>query len=150
MTPQEFKDIIRKNKEQLKRAISRTIPVKVATTAQHHFRDNFRKSGFDGGMRPWQRSKRQNDPKHPDRNYKTLMSRRERLYRSISKKTEPAKAIVYTEVPYAKAHNEGTNNAGRNHNVHIPKRQFMGESRTLHQKCLDVINQELQKILNNR
>lgn len=150
MTPQQFKQLLAHHKEEVEHTIWRTLPVKIGTTAQYHFRDNFQKSGFvDEGVEPWKRSKRQDNPKHPDRAYKTLLSRRNRLYGSIQKRTEPAKAIVYTEVPYAQAHNEGTTTAGRKHNVRIPKRQFMGESKQLNRKCMDIINSELQKILNN-
>ena len=151
MTPERFHRLLTSTKHAIAHQIKRTIQVKLATTAQHHFRDNFQKSGFvDDGVKPWKRSKRQDDPKHPDRAYKTLLSRRDHLYKSISKKTEPAKAIVYTEVPYAKAHNEGTSTAGRKHNVRIPKRQFMGESKQLNSKFKKVIVDELEKILNNQ
>lgn len=149
MTPEQFKQVLQSNKEDIQRAIKRTIPVKVATTAQHHFRDNFQHSGFvDEGLKPWKRSKRQDDPKNPDRAYKTLHSRRDHLYKSVKKRTEPGKAIIYTDVPYAKAHNEGTNTAGRKHNVRIPKRQFMGKSKKLDEKCLQVIRDEFDSILN--
>ena len=150
MTPDEFKRLLAKQRDALTHAIVRTIPVKAATVAVHHFRDNFRASGFvDDSLKQWTRSKRQDDPKHPDRSYKTLLSRRNYLYKSISKRIEPAKAIVYTDVPYAAAHNEGTTNAGRSHNVRIPKRQFMGKSKQLDKKCLKLIDEELKKILNS-
>ncbi len=149
MTPEEFEKHLRQHKEQLSRLITRTLPVKAGTEAVNHFRDNFRKEGFvDDTFQAWKPSKRKSNPKHPDQAYNTLMSRRNYLYKSISKRIEPAKAIVYTNVPYAAAHNEGTTNAGRSHNVRIPKRQFMGKSKQLDKKCLKLID-ELKKILNN-
>ena len=58
---------------------------------------------------------------------------------SVKKRTKPGVAIIYSDVPYAAAHNEGTNNAGRGHKTRIPKRQFIGESRTLNKKAKKII-----------
>ena len=66
---------------------------------------------------------------------------------SIKKLTKPGEAIIYTDVPYAAAHNEGTNNAGRNRKTKIPKRQFIGDSNTLNKKVIKVIEDELKRIL---
>lgn len=49
----------------------------------------------------------------------------------------------------AAAHNEGTNNAGRNHNVRLPKRQFMGDSAELRKKIAALVEKEINRILNN-
>ena len=60
---------------------------------------------------------------------------------------KPYTAVVSTDVPYAQAHNEGTNNAGRGHRTRIPKRQFMGESRELTNKVQRLVVAEINKIL---
>ncbi len=150
MTPDQFKILLKKHQNEVKRAIERTIPVKAGNEAVMHFRDNFRKEGFvDESLQKWKPSKRKSDPKHPDRAYNTLMSRRNNLYKSIKKRVAPAKVIISTDVPYAAAHNEGTNNAGRSHKVKIPKRQFMGPSKQLDKKVKKIIDEELTRILNN-
>lgn len=149
MTPKQFESLLKEQKQAIAHAIKRTIPVKLATAAQHHFRDNFQQSGFvDEGIKPWKRSKRQDDPKHPDRAYKTLLSRRDHLYMSIDKRIKPGVAIIYSNVPYAAAHNEGTRNAGRSHRVVLPKRQFIGPSKTLDEKARKIIDTEIKRILN--
>jgi len=148
MTPKQFEQLIKTNAKQLAKAFERTIPVKVGVAAEQHFKDNFRKGGFvNGGLKAWKPAKRQSDPKNPDRAYKTLMSRRNNLYSSIRHSVKPYTAVVSTDVPYAQAHNEGANNAGRGHRTRIPKRQFMGESRELTNKVQRLVVAEINKIL---
>lgn len=82
-----------RNQESLRRLISRTLPVKAGTIAVNHFRDNFREEGFvDASLERWKPSKRKSNPKHPDYAYKTLLSRRQNLYKSIRK--QPGKGKV--------------------------------------------------------
>ncbi len=148
MTPLQFELHLRRNKEALGRLITRTLPVKAGTIAVQHFSDNFTQEGFvDDSLKPWKPSKRKSDPKNPDNAYKTLLSRRNNLYKSIKKKVAPGVATVYTDVPYAAAHNEGTNRAGRNHRVRIPKRQFIGRSKQLEDKVREMIDREVRKVI---
>ena len=59
MTPEQFEQKLRQNREALKQAIRRTIPVKMGNAAERHFKDNFRKGGFvDGSLHRWKPSKR--------------------------------------------------------------------------------------------
>jgi hypothetical protein len=46
------------------------------------------------------------------------------LGRSLHYKTSNGETVIYSDLPYAKAYNESTSN----HNVVIPKHQFMGNS----------------------
>lgn len=148
MTPEQFKILLKKKERELMQAYTRTLPVKIGTEAVHFVRDNFKQEGFvDKKLERWTPSKRKSIPKHPDRSYKTLSSRRRNLYMSIKKRTKPGEAIIYTDVPYAAAHNEGTNNAGRNRKTKIPKRQFIGDSNALNKKVIKVIEDELKRIL---
>lgn len=149
MTPEQFSQQIKGQQEALKHAFARTLPVKIGNEAVNFARDNFRKEGFmDGSLKPWTPAKRKSDPKHPDRAYATLSSRRMHLYKSIQKRVQPGVAIVYTNVPYAQAHNEGTRNAGRSHRVVLPKRQFLGSSQTFDGIARNIIEDELKRILN--
>ena len=148
MTPEQFLRLIKQHSRQLAEAFQRRVPVKVAVKAEHHFKDSFRKGGFvNGGLHRWKPSKRQSNPKHPDRAYGTLLSRRNHLYSSIRHSTRPYVAVVSTNVPYAKAHNEGTDNAGRGHKTRVPKRQFMGDSKELTEQVRSIVTQEINKIL---
>ena len=150
MTPEQFKKLLKTKQKQINQAYNRTLPVKVGTEAVKFVRENFRQEGFvDSKLEKWKPAKRKSDPKHPDRAYGTLLSRRNHLYKSVNKRASPGKAVVYTYVPYAAAHNEGTNNAGRGRKTRIPKRQFIGESKVLNERAKGVISTELKKILND-
>ena len=93
MTPKEMEQHLARNQESLRRLISRTLPVKAGTIAVNHFRDNFRAEGFvDASLERWKPSKRKSTPKHSDYAYKTLLSRRQNLYKSIRK--QPGKGKV--------------------------------------------------------
>lgn len=107
MTPEQFKVLLNKHNEQLKEAFGRTLPKKIGKKAVHFARDNFRAEGFiNGQLEPWKPAKRKSDPKNPDRAYGTLLSQHEVLYRSINHREQPGMTTVYSNVPYAKAHNE--------------------------------------------
>ena len=145
-------------------ALTTTILKKVANTAVMHFKQSFQDEGFtDENLVKWKEVRRRED----SRNFKTVARGKNKgtvraknangkrkiltgtgdLGRSIQSKIEPGKVTVISDVPYASAHNEGTNNAGRNRNVTIPKRQFIGDSKVLNEKINNVITDELDKIL---
>jgi phage gpG-like protein len=92
------------------------------------------------------------------------------LRRSLRTERIGNTGIVFTETPYAKAHNEGyegqeevyvsahtrTRN-GKTHDVKsfnrqqktaIPQRQFMGQSKTLDDQCEEIIKDRMNKIFN--
>lgn len=147
MTPEQFTHLIHKKEPQLRHLMMRTLPVKAGSIAQQLFRDNFRQSGFvDTSLAKWKRSKRQDNPKDKDRNYKTLLSRRNHLYNSIRKRTQPFTAIIFTDVIYARVHNEGGTAGRRGHRFIMPKRQFIGESRTLNRLISSKIEQEVESL----
>ena len=148
MTPEQFKKLLKTKQKQINQAYNRTLPVKVGTEAVKFVRENFRQEGFvDSKLEKWKPAKRKSNPKHPDKAYGTLLSRRNNLYKSVSKRASPRQAVVYTNVSYAAAHNEGTNNAGRGRKTRIPKRQFIGKSKMLNLRANVVIDKELKKIL---
>lgn len=150
MTPEQFTKLIKSKSPELKHLMMRTLPVMVATIAQKHFRDNFRKSGFvDTDLVRWKRSKRQDNPMDKDRNYKTLLSRRNHLFNSISKRTQPFTAIIFTDVVYAKVHNEGGTAGRPGHRFVMPKRQFIGHSRSLDRLVSSKIEQQVHALLSS-
>ena len=125
MTPEQFEQKLRQNREALKQAIRRTIPVKMGNAAERHFKDNFR--GAAGS-------------------YKTLLSGRNHLYNSVRHRVEPARAVVYNKVEYAAVHNEGLR-AGRGKGFTMPRRQFIGKSKALDGKIRKIITTTINDIL---
>lgn len=97
-------DTIRK---QIEREVTDRLPRKVAIVAKNHFTQNFRDGGFtDGGLHPWQRTRRQQQG-GPDSQYGPLTSRRNHLMHSIQTSTSPGRVTVENPVPYAAIHNDG-------------------------------------------
>ena len=147
MTPEQFKNLLKTKQNELKQAYARTLPIKVGTEAVNFFRDNIRKEGFvDSKLEKWKPAKRKSNPRHPERAYGTLLSRRSVLYRSINKRTAPGKVTIYSDVPYAAVHNEGLR-AGRGNGFTMPRRQFMGDSPELHRVLREKIEKHLNKII---
>ena len=98
---------------------------------------------------PWKEVKRRENPTRPDRAESTrkILTKTGNLGRSIEYNTEPGQVIIFSELDYAAAHNEGTTTAGRNNNVTIPKRQFIGESETFDKKVLKIMKEGTDRIL---
>ena len=92
----------------------------------------------DVGLQKWKEVKRRESPKRSDLAKAKLhiLTGTGNLGRSIKATHEPGKVTVFSDVPYAAAHNEGTTNAGRNRNVTIPKRQFIGDY-SMHELTLE-------------
>lgn len=62
-----------------------------------------------------------------------------RLRRSLKTSRSGLTGTVYTDVPYAEYHNEGTDT--------LPQRQFMGPSAQLDEKCIKIATDTLNDIL---
>ena len=125
MTPEQFEQKLRQNREALKQAIRRTIPVKMGNAAERHFKDNFRKGGFvDGSLHRWKPSKRIGKAKGAAGSYKTLLSGRNHLYNSVRHRVEPA---------------------GKGFTM--PRRQFIGKSKALDGKIRKIITTTINDIL---
>ncbi len=79
------------------------------------------------------------------------------LKRSIDFTARPGMVMVRsdtkgseTNADYAAAHNEGTTSAGVKHNVVIPKRQFMGKSKVLDRKVMELCTAQMKRILGGK
>lgn len=104
----EIERKVNKLKREIERVVLDELPRKVGAVARNHFRQNFREGGFvDGGLHPWRRAKRQDDPTHPDRQYGPLHSRRKHLEASIQDKPGRGQVVIENPVEYAAIHNEG-------------------------------------------
>ena len=111
------------------------IEEKLAKMSAEWFRSGFPESRQDNGGRKTDLSK----GGWPKR-------KKEYLYPALNKTGNLKKSVVSvkndvkTDVYYASFHNDGTDR--------LPQRQFIGNSKELDNKCIDVIVDELTKYLN--
>lgn len=147
MTPEQFAKMIKQNAAEIRMLTDRILPIKVGAIAKKHFRENFEKGGFvDNGLHEWKPAKRLSS-KYGDKKNKTLMSSRKHLYSNTLDIPRRGGLKIENRTPYAAAHNEGTTTAGKNRNVTIPRRQFIGDSAELTEKIKEAIKKEMDKIL---
>lgn len=144
------------------------LPEIVGNAALNNIEENFRQEGFsDKSFTPWKPRKKNNEKKR-----RNLLVKTGRLKNSIRFRLERRKGgtaiIVYTDVPYAKVHNEGGTINGtvkvkshnrkikgktvkvgahnRNVNTIIPQRQFMGPSQKFDEEILDYMESGLKNL----
>lgn len=147
MTIQDFSHHLKNLERELQRKLQRDLPKKLGNLAVRMFKENFQKEGFFG--RAWKEVKRRiMGAKGAAGKRKILTGPTGNLGRSIQFTPRDGSVTVYSDLPYAEAHNEGTDNAGRNHNVRIPQRQFMGEDPKLTAAIEKKITEEIYKALN--
>lgn len=162
MNHTQFTIHLEKLVETLQNAIADDLPEILGNKAASMFRQNFQNEGFFG--KPWKEVKRRQpqikiitlkngqkvrkvvEPKGADGKRKILTGRTGNLGRSIRYKTSKGKAIVYSDVVYAKIHNEG-GKAGRNHKVAIPKRTFIADSPQLEAELKKLITKHLNGLM---
>lgn len=101
--------LIERMKVEVEREVGDRLPRRVGTLAVQHIRQNFRDSGFrDGGLRAWQKSKRElAGGKTASARHKTLTSARNHLMSSTQYKPGRGEVVIENPVPYATIHNEG-------------------------------------------
>ncbi len=160
---------IEQSLKEIKNFFNHKAPVIVGIEAKKFFKDSFNKQGWDNGViQPWEGRK----VKDQNRRTRSLLIKTARLKKSIQYRPTRGKVFVYSaDVPYAEIHNEGGIIQGsqnvRRHtrtrrgkrtevkahkrtvNTRIPKRQFMGDSRTLNYKIEKELNRRINKIMNN-
>ncbi len=131
----------------LEKAINNDLKIKVGKQAVDLFTANFQKEGFqNGAVQKWREVKRRIDPRVTGarRTRSILTGDSGNLGRSLRYKIIGSEIIIYSDVKYAEAHNEGTTNAGRNHSVTIPQRKFIGDSIELK----NIIEKEMDSFFN--
>lgn len=146
---------------QLTRYIQQDAPRIIAKEGRDHFRESFENEGFtDATVEPWAEVKRRQEDRMQRNKNGTISKRQGRdqkrkiltdtgdLRKSITTDIRGMTVEVGTDLDYAEPHNDGTTNAGRNNNVTLPKRQFIGESRALNEKIESQFEQDITKILN--
>lgn len=138
--------------EEVEQFINDDAPVIMGKTAVDFYKEGFENEGFtDGGLHKWKEVKRRQDSKVKGAwaTRKILTGDTGDLGMSIDyKDAADGEVTVFSDKPYAEAHNEGTANAGRSRNVTIPKRQFIGDSQELDQEILSELERKAGEILN--
>lgn len=137
---------LRRASAAVRREIERELSKKVGNLAVREFKENFRREGFFG--KKWKEVKRRAEgARGAAGRRKILTGPTGDLGRSIKYEAGSGSVTVYSDVPYAEAHNAGTANAGRSHSVKIPRRQFIGEDPKLSAAIERKIEEEIGKAL---
>lgn len=136
----------------------------IGKTGEDFFKETFHKEGFtDKVFVHWEevqrrkqehqklvlkRGKTRRSQKYSksDRTRKILTGPSANLGESIRWESDYNSVTFETDVEYAQAHNEGTNNAGRGHKTKIPKRQFMGPSQVLSDELREELDQKIRSL----
>ena len=152
MTPEEFAAYISQLSAEAE-AVIKNIRMDIGKMAVDHFTENFQVEGFvNSTTEPWKDVKRRTDPRvrGARSTRKILTGDTGNLGRSITYKVGPGEnqVTIFSDIPYASAHNEGTSTAGRGRHTTIPKRQFIGRSQKLDEKIQKEIEDGLREILN--
>ena len=163
MTPEEFSKHFAQLELNVQNALNHDLPLIVGNKAASLFRKNFQEEGFFGAK--WkdvkrrqtktatyktksgkQRSKTAKVGKGADGSRKILTGRTGDLGRSLKVRTQPGAAIIYSDVKYSRAHNDGTSTAGRGRHTKIPQRRFIGDSPELEKVVKAKIEETMKKI----
>ena len=164
MTPAQFIKNLDDTLRDIDKFARKDAPRIAGKIAVDHFKKNFQEGteGFvNDGLKKWSEVNRrtggkidkkgryvQNKAKGADRTRPILTGRTGALARSLEKpEIADNQVTISSNLPYAEAHNDGTTTAGRNKNVVIPQRQFMGESKELNELIINEINRKLNTIL---
>jgi len=139
--------------DEAKRFIDDDAPVIMGKIARDVFTENFQDEGFtDTAFEPWEEVKRRLNPKTTGAKASRpiLTGETGDLGMSIEyQKTADGETTIVSDKKYSKANNEGTTTAGRNRNVTIPKRQFIGDSAKVDNQILEEFERKLTDLDNN-
>jgi phage gpG-like protein len=163
MSPEQFEKYLASMQIKLEKSIPK-IAKKAAEDVVLLFKENFLEEGFFGdrwaeverrknekNYRIISRGKRKGEKKYKNNRLGAKILTQSGNLRSSIKVDDNIvdnTATIYSDAEYSKAHNEGTTTAGRNRNVTIPKRQFIGNSKEVEEAIEKRINEELEKIFN--
>lgn len=141
----------------LKVEINDRLPIVAGKMAVDFFKKSFNNEGFtDQTYERWPEVKRRQDPRirGARATRKILTGDTGDLGESITYQIRtPGEVVIKAEAynprgfNYAPVHNQGVTDAGRNRNVVIPKRQFIGPSKTLEKEIEKEIDRKIRDIL---
>lgn len=145
MEIQDFSQHIQGIQDDLRHQLERDLPEEIGNMVVRRFKLNFQKEGFFG--KPWLEVKRRQNGTKGAAGSRKILTESGDLGASIDYETNEGSVTVFSDLPYSEAHNEGTKKAGRNHNVTIPQRQFIGEHENLSNLIIKRIERAITKIL---
>jgi phage gpG-like protein len=144
MNHKQFSIMLSKKGQQIEEFINHDLPIIIGKNAVDLFKQNFQNESFFGNK--WKDVKRRLNPRITGARAtrKILTGDTANLGRSIRYKTQGSAVIIYSDLKYAAAHNEGTTNAGRGNRTTIPKRQFIGDAKEID----DMVELEINQFFN--
>ena len=153
MTPEQFQIQLKQLLSGLQDSLHRDVPTVVGKEAVDFFREAFQenKQGFtDTALEKWDEvNRRSANNLRPARGARAtrpiLTGDTGDLGESIQYEHSNEQVTIFSDLPYAQAHNQGTHNAGRSRNVTIPQRRFIGPSQQLNQRIVNAISRLLHK-----
>lgn len=151
MDGKEFAKHLLTMSEEAERFINDDAPTVMGKIAVDFFTESFQDEGFtDTSFEPWKEVKRRQDPKVKGARASRpiLTGDTGDLGMSIEyRDAAGGEVTVFSDKPYAEAHNEGTTTAGRNRRVTIPKRQFIGDSEQMDKKVVEGLKKKMDRII---
>ena len=151
MSPEEFKIKRDHLPQTIRHELERDLPIIIGKKAVDFFKEGFDKEGFtDTAIVAWQEVQRRGANGHKVAkgaagSRKILTGATGDLGESILYTPGNMEVTIHSDKPYSQAQNEGTNTAGRNHNVTIPARPFIKESQELDR----IVKEEIERMLGN-
>ena len=127
--------------------LTRRLPIRLAVTTEKHFREGFEKGGgqTDASKNGWESRKQK------ERGLRRgILIKSGTLRRDVKQRMATfSMTIIATSsitIKYADVHNSGLR-SGRGKGFTMPKREFIGKSKELEKKHIDIINDELKTML---
>lgn len=145
MEIQDFSQYLKDVQDDVRQQLEQDLPDEIGNLAVRRFKLNFQKESFFG--KPWLEVKRRQNGTKGAAGSRKILTESGDLGDSIDYETHDGSVTVFSDLPYSEAHNEGTKTAGRNNNVTIPQRQFMGEHENLTQLIKKKIERAISKAL---
>lgn len=163
MDAEEFYKLLEQNAKEIQNFVDDIFPFLAGDIAVNHFRENFAKEGFiDNGLKKWAEVERRK-PNSPWYGFapnnkkqfspvraadKILKDTNELQDATDYKVTGKGEVTIVNDKPYAAVHNEG----GKAYvfgkkAFQMPKRQFIGHSKELDKKILDMATKEIDKLI---
>jgi len=138
-----FGDIIKRLE-----ATKKDLPIKLANDTKNYFLSSWKKQGFDG--QTWKEPLRKSIKGGGSKNKSAILVQSGRLRRDVSNSLKQAnwdKIIFKVDNPYAAIHNFGLmGKAFGKHSFKMPQRQFIGDTKELRNKQLELIKRSIGSI----
>lgn len=163
MTGEEFTRQLHQFANEIQDFADNVFPYLAGDISVNHFKENFDKEGFvNGGLQPWEDVKRRDkdspwygfEPANnggfsPTRATDPILKNTNELFDAIEYDVRGAGEVaIVNDKPYAAIHNEGgTAYIFGKTPFEMPQRKFIGYSLELDEKLVDMLVEELDRII---